>query len=249
MPTLGKKIIRSPNNGNPMVVAVAADAVPSFGSIATNTTPSDTQQTELQQQPQTTPQNNTQSTTTTPTTHKKKTNVDGKGMWRHWKRNFKNKLLALLDLIDNSLDAAVVLNKDGGGEEGESEVEKDFIGRVHIYPDEVDTTSSSSSTNNAAALIRSSHVANNSRRGFDFLSSDLGPSSCNNVTSDKAAKKINSNSGLVIVNNSYRPIQSMKNCLGAYNSSKVDSGSSDIGENVSCVCICLCVIFYVFLHS
>jgi len=219
MPTLGKKIIRSPNGGNPMVVAVAADAVPSFGSIATNTTQpptqpqsqSDTQQTDTTQPTQQTPppQNNTQSATT-PATHKKKTNVDGKGMWRHWKRNFKNKLLALLDLIDNSLDAAVVINNNtndtdnGEGEEG------DFIGRVHIYPDEVDT------------------------------SNDSIQSVMNNTTAGNKAE--NNNSGLVIVNNSYRPIQSMKNCLGAYNSSKVDSGSSDIGENVSSVCVCVCLL-------
>ena len=229
MPTLGKKIIRSPNNGNPIVVAVAADAVPSFGSIATNTTqpPSDTQQTEQQtteqQQPQTPAQNNTQSTTTnTPTTHKKKTNVDGKGMWRHWKRNFKNKLLALLDLIDNSLDAAVVLNNTG---EQEDEENKDFIGRVHIYPDEVD----------------------NSNNSIQSTMNNLSSSS-NNVTTS------NNNSGLVIVNNSYRPIQSMEYCLGAYNSSKVDSGSSDIGENVSFVLLLLCgemcvlcVVFYFLL--
>jgi len=79
-----------------MVVAVAADAVPSFGSIATTqqtntnqqtpTQQTDTQQTTEQQQQQTPTQNNTQSTT--PATHTKKTNVDGKGMWRHWKRNF-----------------------------------------------------------------------------------------------------------------------------------------------------------------
>ena len=212
MPTLGKKIIRSPNGGNPMVVAVAADAVPSFGSIATNTItqpPSNTQQTE--QQPQT-PTPNAQTQTTTPTTHKKKTNVDGKGMWRHWKRNFKNKLLALLDLIDNSLDAAVVINNATTNEE-----EGDFIGRVHIYPDKVDNSNGSIQ------------------------------SVMNNVTSSNNNSE-SSNSGLVIVNNSYKPIQSMEYCLGAYNSSKVDSGSSDIGENVSF--ICLFVAFFLFpIHS
>ena len=233
-----------------MVVAVAADAVPSFGSIATNNTqpPSDAQQTEQQQQTpaQTqTPQNATQSTTT-PTTHTKKTNVDGKGMWRHWKRNFKNKLLALLDLIDNSLDAAVVLNNhtndSNGGEgnegDGGDERNRDFIGRVHIYPDEVDTSKDS---------IQSVMNNNQRARGFDFLTSDLGPSSNNNVTSTSSNKKAaeSNNSGLVIVNNSYKPIQSMKNCLGAYNSSKVDSGSSDIGENVSFICLFVCALSYV----
>ncbi len=36
------------------------------------------------------------------------TKVNGKGLWRSWKRNFQSKLLALMDLIDNSLDAASV---------------------------------------------------------------------------------------------------------------------------------------------
>ena len=242
-----------------MVIAVAADAVPSFGSIATNTTQPPATDTQLQsnttqsntqqqteQQTQTpTPATQAQSTTT-PATHKKKTNVDGKGIWRHWKRNFKNKLLALLDLIDNSLDAAVVINNNGTnntneGEEGEERREgegnKDFIGRVHIYPDEVDNSNGSiQSTMNNNQRARNSH-------GFDFLTSDLS-SSNTNVTSTGNKKAATSNSGLVIVNNSYRPIQSMKNCLGAYNSSKVDSGSSDIGENVSslCVCVFFCLI-------
>jgi len=127
----------------------------------------------------------------------------------------KNKLLALLDLIDNSLDAAVVLNNNN---EGEGERDKgDFTGRVHIYPDEVDN------------------------------SNDSIQSVMNNVTSSNSTNA--SNSGLVIVNNSYKPIQSMKNCLGAYNSSKVDSGSSDIGENVSFCCCFVFIYVCVCLYS
>ena len=57
----------------------------------------------------------------------KKTRVDGIGLWRSWTRNFKTKQLALLDLIDNSLDAAV--------QGPNCSYRNLFNGRVHIYPD------------------------------------------------------------------------------------------------------------------
>jgi hypothetical protein len=57
----------------------------------------------------------------------KKTRVDGIGLWRSWTRNFKTKQLALLDLIDNSLDAAIQGPNCG--------YQNSFNGRVHVYPD------------------------------------------------------------------------------------------------------------------
>ena len=54
----------------------------------------------------------------------KTTRVDGLGLWRSWTRNFKTKQLALLDLIDNSLDAAI----EGHNCDG-------FAGKVHLFPD------------------------------------------------------------------------------------------------------------------
>ena len=56
--------------------------------------------------------------------------VDGKGIWRSFKRNFKTKQLALLDLIDNSLDAAIQCDK-AATNAGDDE----FKGRLHIYRD------------------------------------------------------------------------------------------------------------------
>ena len=46
---------------------------------------------------------------------------------RSWTRNFKTKQLALLDLIDNSLDAAV--------QGPNCSYRNSFNGRVHVYPD------------------------------------------------------------------------------------------------------------------
>ena len=49
----------------------------------------------------------------------------GKGLWDLWTRNFKSPLMALLDLIDNSVDAALL-------QEGRK---SDMKGRVQIYRD------------------------------------------------------------------------------------------------------------------
>ena len=50
----------------------------------------------------------------------------GKGLWSLWTRNFKSTLLMLLDLVDNSVDAAMQQDQSPGGQ---------FTGRVHIYRD------------------------------------------------------------------------------------------------------------------
>ncbi|KAL7542801.1 hypothetical protein ACHAXR_012096, partial [Thalassiosira sp. AJA248-18] len=104
----------------------------------------------------------------------KMTRVDGIGLWRSWKRNFKTKRLALLDLIDNSLDAAIQ------GQNGNDD-DNTFIGRVHVYPDIYESSATTT--------------------------------------------------GLCIVNNSVKTIRPLKTVLEVYNSSKVDSGARNIGEN------------------
>ncbi|KAL7468807.1 hypothetical protein ACHAXS_009042 [Conticribra weissflogii] len=67
----------------------------------------------------------------------KTTRVDGIGIWRSWKRNFSTPLLALLDLIDNSLDAAIASQLELllGEEAATSGGPGGFVGRVHIHPD------------------------------------------------------------------------------------------------------------------
>jgi hypothetical protein len=142
------------------------------------------------------------------------TRVDGKGLWRSWKRNFKNKvigdvwhshgvvisssyrlihllihyylmclpplqLLAVLDLVDNSLDASIQAQQAGE--------QSNFIGRCHIYPDVYD---------------------------------ELGLGVSSEATT-----------GIVIVNNCTGPIRSLKHALEVYDSSKVASGAGQVGEN------------------
>ncbi len=88
------------------------------------------------------------------------TKVNGKGLWRSWKRNFQSKLLALMDLIDNSLDAALRLD-DNYNNNGCSSTDDDFIGRVHVHPDLLYNNSSSNSstttTTTGIILVNNSH--------------------------------------------------------------------------------------------
>ena len=160
------------------------------------------------------------------------TRVDGKGLWRSWKRNFKDKLLAVLDLIDNSLDAAIVANRRradvrrGGDDEDEDkddddgDSDDDFVGRVHIFPDDVRpaTSSSSSSAVVPDAARSDSTIATIANNAASTSPPSVGPAPP-------------PPSGLCIVNNSRRSIRPLKEVLEIYNSSKTDSGASDIGEN------------------
>jgi hypothetical protein len=80
-------------------------------------------------------------------TQNKNTRVDGIGLWRSWTRNFKTKLLALLDLIDNSLDAAIQGPNCG--------CQNSFKGNVQVYPDTYKgTTSGLCIVNNCLKAIR-----------------------------------------------------------------------------------------------
>eukprot|EP00985_Skeletonema_marinoi_P003386 scaffold1451_cov108-Skeletonema_marinoi.AAC.1 len=135
--------------------------------------------------------------------HSPLTKVNGKGLWRSWKRNFQSKLLALMDLIDNSLDAAVVGsrklggnsniggNNDGNNNRGgdNSSNNKNFIGRVHVYPDKLNQTTTNNQQNSTTTT------------------------------------------GILLLNNSHRSIRPLQHILEVYNSSKTHSGSEHIGEN------------------
>ena len=84
----------------------------------------------------------------------------------------------MLDLIDNSLDAAIHNGKNNEGQQ------HSFRGKVHVYPDVYEMHDGRATT-----------------------------------------------TGLCIVNNSIKSIRPLKNVLEVYNSSKVNSGAGDIGEN------------------
>ena len=166
------------------------------------------------------------------------TRVDGKGLWRSWKRNFRNKLLALLDLIDNSLDASIVDSSGvGRGDGGVEDLSCDFVGRVYIYPDEIPN-------NDQPAVVASGNSAE--REEWLAIAGQIFPDSVpsNNLNGGGATplhpeEGANNNgggattasTGLCIVNNAMRSIRPLIQVLEVYNSSKIHSGAHDIGEN------------------
>ena len=171
--------------------------------------------------------NNDNMTHHPPTTTSPYTRVDGKGLWRSWKRNFKNKLLALLDLIDNSLDAAIVntvVDTTNNNKNKDTE-EDDFVGRVHIYPDDVECTTRTSDEDRLTPEVTLSSTTTTTQRPQQLQTTTSSSSSTT------AARTIRKCTGLCIINNSYKPIRTMEEVLGVYNSSKVNSGAGDIGEN------------------
>ncbi len=134
----------------------------------------------------------------------------------------------MLDLIDNSLDAAMMANRrrndirEGGEEDDDDDVaiDNDFVGRVHIYPDDVTPTSSSSSSSSSLAVVPDAAPS-------DSTSTKIA----NAASTSPPAPPPPPPSGLCIVNNSCRPIRPLKEVLEIYSSSKTDSGARDIGEN------------------
>ena len=158
------------------------------------------------------------------------TRVDGKGLWRSWKRNFKNKLLALLDLIDNSLDASIITgntnrdkihdDNDEMGENGSRNTRSNFVGRVHIYPDDVGiehTVLPNTATSSSTILTAAAAANDTTTTTTATMPTPSSPSSSTN--------------GLCIINNSFHPIRPLVQVLEVYNSSKIHSGAHDIGEN------------------
>ena len=63
--------------------------------------------------------------------------IGGKGLWNLWTRNFKSTLLMFLDLIDNSVDAAIVTKTSSPQAAAVShQINKNtFTGCVQIYRD------------------------------------------------------------------------------------------------------------------
>ena len=118
------------------------------------------------------------------------TRVDGHGFWRSWKRNFQNKLKALLDLIDNSLDAALVANTNMSSSSSST-----FVGRVHIYPDDLSPPLDAASTGDGVAPSTTGGgglcMVNNSPRPIRPLKSVLEMYSSSKV--DSGANDIGEN--------------------------------------------------------
>ena len=144
-----------------------------------------------------------------PATHSSNTTitssvVNGIGQWKSWCRSFATPLLAMLDLVDNALDAAV-----GGGVE--------VPGHGHDNDDDSSISSISSSSNNPG---NSTHKTSSRI----VISYDKPYSAHYNQSN-------NETTGLVMTNNSVEPIKSMHEILRVYNSGKANDSGQNIGQN------------------
>ena len=202
--------------------------------------------------------NSTTSSSLTDSSAHSLTRVDGKGLWRSWKRNFNRKALALLDLIDNSLDACISGGDELGGvnsvpshalitSSGDKGGKDEFVGRVHIYSDQLSKAlpniASSSAVSSRAATpvpdeptpeVVESATGHNTRHAARRASRSVASKPRD------PSDNLPDCTGLIIVNNSRQPVRPLARVLEVFNSSKIetavdrDNGMDhvgDIGEN------------------
>ena len=127
---------------------------------------------------------------------------EGIGQWNAWTRNFNSPLLALLDLFDNSVDAAMKPAKRNGGTamtDNDAE-DEDYRGRIEV---EADWWSQSMFGDD-----------DSDRSDEDYEDVDGAP--------------METITGLVVTNNSYRHIKPLEKILEAYSSAK---GREEHGED------------------
>lgn len=156
--------------------------------------------------------------------HRPLTRVNGIGLWNSWTRNFKTPLLALLDLFDNSIDAAFVappsepegtapgmLGSDDHEEYGLDPLQS-AIGSA-TAPLNVSATRPSSS---ARAFRGKIHVEPDEWAPPPPELNDFA-----NVFSDGAPAEVKTKiTGIKMMNNSSRPIKSLGRIMEVYSSSK-----------------------------
>jgi len=146
------------------------------------------------------------------------TRVNGIGQWNAWTRNFNSPHLALLDLFDNSIDAAMKPAKrnedaamtdhqpsgndsDDSDDEEEEEEDEEYRGRIEVEAD----------------------WWNQSTFGDDD-ESDGGDDDYDDVDGEP----LETITGIVLTNNSHRPIKPLEKILEAYSSAK---GREEHGED------------------
>ena len=164
------------------------------------------------------------------------TYVNGKGMYRSWKRNFKSPFFAMLDIIDNAIDAGMTTLGSSNHNNNTT-----FEGKVDIHENKI-------------PLPQDDDVVDiNDKEGGGYYNYMTGLSPAKQRIIRSAGHKVE----LVVVNNSIQEIKPLKEILQIHNSGKGDTG--DIGENgvgrflviikvyiYICVCVCVCVMVHHF---
>ena len=156
---------------------------------------------------------------TSPSHQPQLTRVNGIGMWNSWTRNFNTPLLALLDLIDNSFDAAMKPQQQMPSAAVTSPVASSGSG-----------VSGASAPGSNAATTPLDNAATGyyeeNYRGKIVIEADMfGPAVA--ASSSEATPPSAQITGLCITNNSFKPIKPLKRILEAYSSAK---GRNEHGE-------------------
>ena len=129
----------------------------------------------------------------------------GIGQWNAWTRNFNSPLLALLDLFDNSVDAAMKPQKkeqanDDGPDIDDNSVD-DYTGKIEVEAD----------------WWNRSYSGGDDNDGSDEDYEDIDSAPQETIT------------GIVVTNNSYRQIKALEKILEAYSSAK---GREEHGDDL-----------------
>lgn len=134
--------------------------------------------------------------------------VNGIGLWNSWTRNFKTPLLACLDLLDNSFDAA-------------------------LCNDLTNASSLSNIPNHilAAPILSSSNGASNGNGGIKFEGKiHMQELEYESIYKNKPTPEKERKSGIRILNNSFKPINPLIEILEVYRSEK-GKHTESVGEN------------------
>ncbi len=134
--------------------------------------------------------------------------VDGAGLWANFTRTFRTPIEALLDILDNGVDAAFgdIRGHDGGA--------GGFKGKIRIDEDCFDPES-------LAVSVR----VGNDEYGHDQNGNPVGYMISHGLNADVPVQ-----SGIVITNNSSSKIKNINDILTVFKSSKGDASES-IGQN------------------
>ena len=124
------------------------------------------------------------------------TRVNGIGQWNAWTRNFNSPLLAMLDLFDNSIDAAMKPKRSNDaamtGNDSDDD-DEDYRGRVEVQAD---------------------------RRHHSMLGNGDDSDGSDEDYNDVDGAPLDTITGICLTNNSYRQIKPLEKILEAYSSAK-----------------------------
>ena len=161
---------------------------------------------------------------------------DGVGQWSEWNRRYKSKTKAFLDLLDNSVDAAMQPAKQNV----DMHVQNDCLSDI-----EDDTTSQNDYMYSGKIEIEADWFDQSHLGGDDDYESDED-------YVDGAPQE--RTTGVVVTNNSYHPIKALAKVMKTYSSEKgrsEDNFAETVGENgvgLKQACAVMSDLSFVLIH-